>query len=660
MIVRKCEIKMDKLSLINYKVLKITIMLILISFLVNKETIAQETDKDPALITKSHQTEISTRSIEAFTSNYDIKYHRLELEVDPAVRAIGKGMACTYFKPTAEGFTTMYFDFRNNMTIDSVKYNGLFLTYSFPNSVSFRIIFPSELNMNVLDSVKIYYHGVPLNDGYGSFAISTTSCGGYDKVMWTLSEPYGAKNWWPCKETLNDKADSLDMIVTCPSPYRVGSNGLLISETTANGKIRYFWKHRYPIPAYLVAFSVANYSVYTDKVPVPNIPGDTIKVLNYIYPCNLSYAQGQTPLMTPMMQYYIQKFGPYPYKNEKYGHAQCGFGGGMEHSTMSFMGGFSKMLMGHELAHQWFGDKITCGSWQHIWLNEGFATYLEGLTCEQGLGDQSWINWKTGKINSVTGNNFGSTFVTDTSSISNIFDGRLVYNKGSLILHMLRWKMGDTNFFQGMLNYISDPDLAYNYAVSSDFREHMEAASGMSLTEFFNDWLYGQGWPNYNIQWSVDESCNKVYVTINQTHSANMGTFFEMPVPIMFSNGSQSVTKIFNQNSPTDLNFVEQLTFVPTTATFDPEKWLCAKNTTSKIAFNNERLVIWTGFINTNWNNAGNWDCGGIPDSNDTVIIPDNKICSLLPYSTGQCKKITVGNNSQVILGDKAVLNVLD
>ena len=652
---------MDNFSIINYKVLKLTIFLISISLLFQISLLAQETDKDAQLIAKSQQTIISTRSVEAFTSNYDVKYHRLELEVDPAVRAIGKGMVCTYFKPAAAGFTTMNFDFRNNMTIDSVKYNGLFLTYSFPNSVSFRINFPAALAINVMDSVKIYYHGVPLNDGYGSFAISTTSCGGsYDKVMWTLSEPYGSKNWWPCKETLNDKADSLDMIVSCPSPYRVGSNGLLISETTANGKIRYFWKHRYPIPAYLVAFSVANYSVYTDKVPVPNIPGDTIKVLNYIYPCNLSYAQGQTPLMTPMMQYYIQKFGPYPYKNEKYGHAQCGFGGGMEHSTMSFMGGFSKMLMGHELAHQWFGDKITCGSWQHIWLNEGFATYLEGLTCEQGLGDQSWINWKTGKINSVTSNNFGSTFVTDTSSISNIFDGRLVYNKGSLILHMLRWKMGDTNFFQGMLNYISDPDLSYNYALSSDFKEHMEAVSGTSLTEFFNDWLYGQGWPNYNIQWSVDEPCKKVYITINQTHSANMGTFFEMPVPIMFSNGSQSVTKIFNQNSPTELNFVEQLNFVPTTATFDPEKWLCAKNTITKIAFNNERLVVWTGMSDTNWHNASNWDCGGIPDSNDTVIIPDNKTCSLLPYSTGQCKKITIGNNSQVILGDKAVLNVLN
>ena len=623
---------------------------------------SQETEKDVRLIQKEHASEAVLRSVNALTSNYNINYHRLELKVNPEIREINKGMVCTYFKPLESGFNTMYFDFRNNMVIDSVIYNDSPVTHSFNSSISLKINLPYSLPVGVIDSIKVYYHGVPFNDGFGSFAIGTTSCGGsYNKVMWTLSEPYGSKTWWPCKETLDDKADSLDMLITCPDPYRVGSNGLLISETENGDNTKtYFWKHRYSIPAYLVAFAVANYSVYTDKVPVPGSSNDTIDVLNYIYPCNLTYVQGQTPLMTPMLQYYIEKFGSYPYENEKYGHAQCGFGGGMEHSTMSFMGGFSKLLMGHELAHQWFGDKITCGTWNDIWLNEGFATYLEGLTCEEGLGDQSWINWKSGKISNVTSNNSGSTFVYDISSVSNIFNQRLVYNKGALILHMLRWKMGDADFFQGMLNYISDPDLAYNYAVTSDFKAHMETVSGMDLTEYFNDWLYGQGWPNYNVQWQVDEDCDKVYVTINQTHSAGQGTFFEMPVPIRFSNGSQNVTKVFYQNSPSDINFVEQLNFVPTSAVFDPDKWLCAKNTVTKIAFNGERQVIWTGAIDSDWHNAGNWDCGGIPDANDTVIIPSDKVCLIFKEMIGDCKKITIGNNSNLELLGNAILNVND
>jgi hypothetical protein len=270
------------------------------------------------------------------------------------------------------------------------------------------------------------------------------------------------------------------------------------------------------------------------------------------------------------------------------------------------------------------------------------------------------MNWKTGKINNVTSNNFGSTYVYDITSVSNIFNQRLVYNKGALILHMLRWKLGDVAFFQGMLNYIMDPELAYDYAITSDFKEHMEAVSGSDLTEYFNDWLYGQGWPNYNIQWSVDELCEKIYVTINQTHSANQGIFFEMPIPINFSNGSQNVTKVFHQNSPGDINFVEQLDFIPTSATFDPDKWLCAKNTTTNISFNGAREIIWTGNADdSNWHNESNWDCVGIPDSNDTVIIPANSpVCMILPGQDAICKVLKVFNGSSLVLFNNAVLNV--
>jgi aminopeptidase N len=297
------------------------------------------------------------------------------------------------------------------------------------------------------------------------------------------------------------------MIVTCPVPYRVAGNGLLVDSINMIDSTKYHWKHRYPIPAYLVAFAIANYKSYSDIVYPPD---DTpIEVLNYVYPCDSATVAQQTPNMTPMFLYFIEKFGAYPYKKEKYGHAQCGFGGGMEHSTMSFMGGFSRLLLAHELAHQWFGDKITCGSWQDIWLNEGFATYLEGLTCEKGWGDQSWINWKTSKINNVTSNNSGSTYVTDTVNVGNIFNGRLVYNKGALILHMLRWKLGDSLFFKSIRNYINDPALSYGFARTNNLKTVLNATTGIDMTEFFNDWLYSQGWPNYNITWSKDAAMSK-------------------------------------------------------------------------------------------------------------------------------------------------------
>jgi len=591
--------------------------------------------------------------------HYDVKYYRLNLNADPAIRYIS-GAVTTYFQVKDADFDYIQLNLRNNMTVDSVKYAGNLLSgYSFINSNTLNIPLPVTIPIDQLDSITVYYKGVPIQDGYGTFSTASTGCSGSNtRVMWTLSEPYGAKNWWPCKDGLTDKADSIDIIVTCPVPYRVGANGLLIDSTThtGNNTTTYHWKHKYPIPAYLVAFAVANYTSYVNKVPVS--PGDTIEVLNYIYPCNTS-APNQTPNIIPIFQYFIDAFGDYPYANEKYGHAQCGFGGGMEHSTMSFMGSFGKSLMGHELGHQWFGNKVTCGSWQDIWLNEGFAGYTEGLICEQGLGDQSWLNWKSNRITNVTNNNYGSTYVYDTTSVSNIFNSRLTYNKGSLIVHMLRWELGDSLFFLTIQNYLNHPDLAYGFARTPDLINVIQSTTGRDMNEFFDDWLYGQGWPNYNISWSLDPLCDKVYVTINQTHSANQGTFFEMSVPIAFSDGTNTDTIIFKQDAPGKIDFVQELSFSPTSATFDPEKWLCAKATISNTPFNNRpRQIVWNGSVNNDWHNAANWDCG-VPTLQDEVWIREGTpTCKILKGNTGECHKINVATTANLIIEDTATLTV--
>jgi aminopeptidase N len=621
---------------------------------------SQDTDKDILFISKGWKDFGGNRATGTFTYNYDVNYYRLALIVDPGVYYI-QGAVTTYFSPLEQNFNKIYFNLRNNMTVDSVKYHGNhILNYLFNTSTTLEINLPGIILQNTSDSITVYYKGAPINDGFGSFVSSNTSCNPpNNKVMWTLSEPYGAKNWWPCKETLNDKADSLDMLVTCPAPYKVGSNGLLVNITNnANNTITYTWKHRYAIPAYLVAFAVANYENYSDWVPVPNT--SPIEVLNYIYPCNTA-AVNQTPLIIPMFQYFIEKFGEYPYKNEKYGHAQCGFGGGMEHSTMSFMGGFSKLLLAHELAHQWFGNKITCGSWQDIWLNEGFATYLEGLTCEQGWGDQTWTAWKSSKIANVTSNNLGSTYVTDTVNIGSIFNGRLVYNKGALILHMLRWQLGDELFFQGLYNYINHPNLVYGFAKSNDFKSIMETTSNSDLSEFFNDWLYNQGFPYYNIVWSKDLLCNKVYINITQTHSAGLDNFFEMKIPIRFSNGISNQTVVFDQNSPTQTNFETQLVFAPTSATFDPDKWICAQATVNEIPFNSaQRNIVWTGSVNNDWFNPDNWDCG-VPTAADKVTIPPSlPECIIYSGLTAHCRQLNLQTDASLNIERYATLEIHD
>lgn len=505
------------------------------------------------------------------TNSYDLKYHRVEWEINPANLYI-KGTVTSYFVPVEENFQQMYFDLSRALNVSQVTYHGSEVSYSQPTTELLQIDLPNNIPMGQLDSISVSYSGVPDSDGFGSFVQGTHNG---VPVIWTLSEPYGAKNWWPCKQDLNDKIDSIDVWVTTPTPYRVASNGVLVSETTDGSKNVYHWQHRYPIPAYLIAVGVTNYAVYSDFVPLDG--GDSLEVLNYVYPEYEQAIRAATPTTVAVMQLYNELFGLYPFADEKYGHAQFGFGGGMEHQTMSFMGGWSHLLQAHELAHQWFGDKVTCGSWQDIWLNEGFATYLEGLTYENGLGSVGWHEWLRSKINSITGNNGGSVWVTDTTSVSRIFDGRLSYSKGAMLLHMLRWKLGDEDFFQAVRNYINDPELAYSYAKTQDLQAHLEAQSGLDLDGFFNDWFYGEGYPSYLVYWEPKEA-QQYRVQISQTTSAPQSVdFFEMPVPVLFKGQGQQSLQVFDHQYSGQV-FEIELPFVPEEVIFDPEYWLISKN----------------------------------------------------------------------------------
>ncbi len=506
------------------------------------------------------------------TGNYDLKYYRFNLEVDPAVDSIS-GSVTPRFLVTKENTNAIYFDFNNRMIVDSVKYHGQIVNSAFSGDFELKIDLPGNLIKGEIDSITIWYKGNPTTSGFGSFETSTQYCDNSVPILWTLSEPYGARDWWPTKQSLNDKIDSIDMFVTTPLGYKVGSNGLLISRIDKDDKTIHHWKHTYPEPAYLIAIAVSDYAEYIDWVPLKN--GDSLMVLEYVYPCNLEEAKSQTKDIIPTMQFYIELFGDYSYTFEKYGHAQFGWGGGMEHSTMTFVGGFSHSLLAHELAHQWFGDKITCGSWQDIWLNEGFATYLEGLTYDFGRNPNTWKKWKRSKRNSATSSPHGSVYVYDTTSVGRIFNGALSYSKGAYVLHMLRWKLGDEDFFKALRNYISDPQLIYNYAKTPDLQKHLEEQSGVNLDGFFNDWVYGKGYPVYSLDWGYEEN-GKVFIKIFQTQTDESVDYFEMPVPVQLHGNGIDTTVVLN-NDYDEQYFSIDVGFKVDSITFDPDKWLCAK-----------------------------------------------------------------------------------
>jgi len=505
--------------------------------------------------------------------SYDLKYYRFEWTIDPAIYYIS-GTVTPYFSVESDGFNQMAFDFSKKLIIDSITYHGQKLTYDQPSAYKLMVKFPAQISNGTIDSISITYHGAPPSGGLGSFTQSTHSG---TPILWTLSAPFGSQDWWPCKNGLDDKIDSIDVFITTQNAYKAASNGTFMGEKEVNAAHKvHHWKHRYPIAPYLVAIAVTNYSVFTHNVELSD--GSSMPMVNYVYPENLNNATSGTLANVKALQFFDSLFIDYPFKKEKYGHTQFGWGGGMEHQTMSFVTNFDWGLLAHELAHQWFGDLVTCGNWEDVWLNEGFATYLEGLSRERHpQNPNDWFNWKRGKVNSIISNPSGSVKVDNVSSVSRIFNGRLSYNKGSYLLHMLRWKLGDEPFFRGIRNYLNDK--SYLFATTPQFTKHLENASGESLSEFFKDWYEGQGYPTYNIKWA--QSGNTVKIKIEQTTSHPSVSFFEMPVEIKLSNGSESQFIRLDHSSNGQI-FDVDIPFQATQAEFDPYLWLAAKHTITK------------------------------------------------------------------------------
>lgn len=511
------------------------------------------------------------------TGNYDLKYHRLELTVNPAQPFIS-GTVTSYFE-AKENMGTVVFELVDNMVVSQVTQRGNPLSFTQNSNDEVVISLPQIQAQGVLDSLSITYSGNPISSGFGSFEVDTHNG---SPVMWTLSEPFGAKAWWPCKQDLIDKVDSIDFYITTPrfnpfnQEYIAVANGLEMGQNIqGNFKTTHF-HHGYPIPAYLVAMVVTNYSVYSHTV---DNNGNPFEIINYVYPEDLAYIQQQTPITVDIMNLYANLFEPYPFADEKYGHAQFGWGGGMEHTTVSFMGSFGRSLIAHELGHQWFGDKVTCGSWQDVWLNEGFATYMDGLVVEDLDGESDFRDWKAYKISSATAYPGGSVYVpaSDTTSVSRIFSGRLSYDKASMVIHMLRKKLGDAIFFQGLQDYLNDPQLSYGYAKTPDLRRNLEAASGEDLSEFFNDWIYGEGYPRYTVKWNQVNG-NSVNIFLSQTQSTNSVSFFENLVPIRLIGTQGETLDLQLDNTTNNEHFQPTVNFTVQRLEFDPEYDIISAN----------------------------------------------------------------------------------
>ena len=511
------------------------------------------------------------------TLNYDLRYQRLELQLDPAQQYVS-GTVTSHFIPN-QNMASIYFDLSNTLTVSEVKYHGSNLPFTQLATKEVKIDFPAGIPAATLDSLSIKYSGAPDTGGSAGDAFTISTQSGVP-ALYTLSEPYGAQEWFPTKQSLNDKIEKVDLMINTPSQYNVASNGKLFSETVLPGNRKLtFWQTNYPIPAYLIALGITNYTKFNDTMGNPPFP-----FVNYLYPSTTSNSTIMSNIewTKTVMNTFEQYFGPYPYRNEKYGHMQFGWGGGMEHATMSSMGSWGRGIIAHELAHQWFGDKVTCGAWNDIWLNEGFATFGEHLANEKLLMTNSqFMSYLSSEMNYITSSAGGSVYVSDTNlgNTGAIFSGRLSYSKGGYVVRMIKWILGDDAFYSALKDYHARSQLAYGYAKTEDLKNSLLESTGKDFTEFFNDWIYGQGHPTYQIRWNQTAD-QMLRFKVSQTTSHSSVNFFEMPLPIKVNGTGGQVAYLVLNHTTKNQNFAEQVNFPVVSIQFNYENQILQRNST--------------------------------------------------------------------------------
>lgn len=512
-------------------------------------------------------------------SQYDITFYDLFFDLDPVSQLL-TGKTLIQGKSTVDGFDMVEIDLGSTMMVDSVLQDGASLSYTHQNG-KLNVQLPAAINNGDYFHFTVHYFGNPQTGGLGTFGWDLH---GGQHIIWTLSQPFGAKEWWPCKDDPNDKADSVFVAISVPNYLVATSNGLLVDvDSSGADNDIYYWQTRYPISTYLVAVTVSNYAHFTDWYY--SAAGDSMQLHYYVYPEHLSAAMEDFNITDEMIEFFAGVFGEYPFIDEKYGMVTFPWSGAMEHQTLTSYG--SPLITGthdydfinaHELAHQWFGDCITMRRWSHIWLNEGFASYAEALWIEHINGMQAYHDYMASQD---PGRFSGSLFVYDSTNVNALFSNT-VYDKGSWTLHMLRGVLGDSVFFSGMSSYTNDTTLMYKSAETGDFRRIMEETAGINLDWFFEQWIYHSGRPNYFYNWNTSPGETGFTTTLNIIQSNPEP--FKMPVQIELA-GAGFDTVITIWDSLGVQQFSIQTDFQPAELYFDPDNWIL-KTLTEGYAYN--------------------------------------------------------------------------
>ncbi|MBT3229467.1 MAG: T9SS type A sorting domain-containing protein [Candidatus Marinimicrobia bacterium] len=515
----------------------------------------------------AHYNYLAKASQRADIFDFDVHYYNIELDINIDTEII-YGNVEIHIISEVDNLESIQLDFTSGMTVDAVTLNGANFNH-FSDLLS--ITLDGSYNVDESLVVGIQYHGHPLQGGFQAFAFGhQNNDPARPPMISTLSEPYGARSWWPCKDVPTDKADSVRISVTTDAAYDAVANGLLIAENdNFDGTKTTVWKHKYPITTYLVSIAITDYTYWTEMHHFAD--GDSMPLEYWMYPASATAdIVDRWNRTADMIDIFGEYFGKYPFAEEKYGMAQFQWGGAMEHQTCSSMGSYGENTIAHELAHQWWGNLVTCSNFHHIWINEGFATYSEALYWGAKNGDAAYHAHMALKNNDAG----GSVYRPDTSTVGNIFSWNHVYQKGAWVLHMLRHVIQDEAFFNSFLEFREM--FQYSHASTEDFQGVAESQYGESLEWFFDQWIYGSGKPHYRWWWhsevAHESGLNKVTIQIDQIQNSEY-PIFKMPIDIKIS-GVDKDTTIIVWDLLRVQEFRFDLDFEPLAVYLDDESWI--------------------------------------------------------------------------------------
>jgi aminopeptidase N len=400
-------------------------------------------------------------------------------------------------------------------------------------------------------------------------------------MVWSQGEPQANHYWFPCIDNSNER-QSTELIVNVASGIDVLSNGNLLSQkNSAQGQTTFHWKQEKEHVAYLVTLVAGQFSIASEEWRG--------KPVTYYVPqdrkADIQRTFGRTK---PMLDFFSKRFGiEYPW--DKYAQVvveQFTFGG-MEntsattlydralHDERAIVDSTPDWLVAHELAHQWWGDLVTCKDWSHLWLNEGFATYSESLWAEHALGrdERDWHMLEDSRAARSGSTQTRPIVDRHYPNPGSMFDNR-VYPKGAWVLHMLRSRLGDEDFFRGLQRY--GTVMAYQTAETSDLRKTFERLYGLSLERFFHDWTERPGNPTLLVETEWQPQSNRLMVHVKQTQTEDV---YEIPVRIdvQLKGYETSQTAINRLMSEREFTEYVALTGQPESVDVDPEFALLAK-----------------------------------------------------------------------------------